>query len=251
MKVGLNDDVLIGGFIVTGTAPKPVIMRAIGPSLSGSGVSGALADPVLELNKPDGTVVTNDNWKSSQKDAIVATGLQPTDDLEAAILATLEPGAYTAIVRGNNNGVGIGLVEAYDLDATTASTLANISTRGLIQTGDNVMIGGFIIGGGAEGEVGTIVVRAIGPSLTPFGVVGALQDPTLELHDGDGSLLAANDNWKDGPDQATIMNDGLAPTDDAESALLANLMPGAYTAIVRGVGDTTGVGLVEAYNLLP
>ncbi len=250
LSVQTDDNVLIGGFIVGGTEPKQVLVRGIGPSLGAFGISDALADPILELNKADGTVVTNDNWQDTQESDIPA-GLQPSDPLESAILATLEPGNYTAILRGKNNGTGVGLVEAYDLDQAANSTFANISTRGFINTGDNVMIGGFIVDGGDTGEMATIAVRAIGPSLTAFGVAGALQDPTLELHNGDGTTVAENDDWQDGPDSEEFMTNGLAPTEDAESALLATLPPGAYTAIVRGVGDTTGVGLVEAYNVTP
>ena len=245
-----GDNVLIGGFIVSGTDPKEVLIRGIGPSLTAFGVDGALADPVLELHKPDGTIVTNDNWKATQQAAIAATGLAPTDDLESAILVTLDPGAYTAILSGKNGGTGVGLVEAYDLDQAAASTFANISTRGFVATGDNVMIGGFIVGGGGGGA-STVVVRAIGPSLTPFGVANALQNPTLELHDSSGALVSANDDWMDGPDHQTISDDGLAPANAKESAILGTLAPGAYTAIVSGVGGTSGVGLVETYNLLP
>jgi T5SS/PEP-CTERM-associated repeat protein len=248
LNVQSGDNVLIGGFIITGTDPKEVIVRGIGPSLGAAGVSGVLADPVLELHKPDGTIVTNDNWKDTQQTAITATGFAPGSDLESAILATLAPGAYTAILRGKNDGTGIGLVEAYDLDQAADSTLANISTRGLVETGDNVMIGGFIIGGGGGGA-STVVLRAIGPSLGGAGVANALQNPTLELHGSDGAIVAENDDWMDGSDEQTISDDGFAPADQAESALLATLVPGAYTAIVRGAGDTTGVALVEAYNL--
>ena len=250
LNVQTGDNALIGGFIITGTDPKEVIVRGIGPSLGVVGVLDFLADPVLELHKSDGTVVTNDNWKDTQQTEITATGFAPGSDLESAILATLDPGIYTAILRGKNDGTGVGLVEAYDLDQAADSTLANISTRGLVETGDNVMIGGFILGGGGGGA-STVVVRAIGPSLSGLGVANALQDPNLELHDSEGLMIAANDNWMDGPDQQTISDDGLAPADNAESALLATLAPGAYTAIVSGVGDTTGVGLVEVYNLLP
>jgi hypothetical protein len=248
LNVQTGDNVLIGGFIITGTSPKKVIARGIGPSLSLGGVQGVLADPTLELHEPDGTVVTNDNWKDTQEQEIIDTTIPPTNDLESAIVATLDPGAYTVILAGKNNGTGIGLVEAYDLDQTVDSQLANISTRGFVETGDNVMIGGFILGGGGGGN-STIVVRGIGPSLTTGGVAGALQDPTLELHDSNGAIIASNDDWMDSPDKQTIIDDGLAPTNDKESALLATLAPGAYTAIVRGVNDTTGVALVEAYNL--
>ncbi len=247
LDVETGDNVLIGGFIITGTDPKEVLVRGIGPSLGAAGLTGLLADPVLELHEPDGTVVTNNNWKDTQMDAIIATGIPPTNNLESAIVATLVPGAYTAILQGNNGGTGVGLVEAYDLNPTANSQLANISTRGLVQTDNNVMIGGFIVGGGGGGA-STIVARAIGPSLGPLGVANPLQDPTLELHDSSGTVIAFDDNWKDSQ-EAEIEAAHLAPTDDRESAIEATLAPGAYTAIVRGVNGTTGVGLVEAYNI--
>ena len=246
MQVLTDDKVLIGGFIITGNAPKKVILRAIGPSLTSFGVTNALADPVLELHLPDMTVVTNDNWKDTQQTEIEATGLQPGSDEESAIVATLAPGVYTAIVNGKNGGTGIGLVEAYDLDQAADSTLANISTRGFVDTGDNVMIGGVIIGG----ETGQVLVRAIGPELTALGVNGALEDTTLELHDKDGALITSNDDWKE-TQQAVIEATGLAPKDDRESAILATLAPDIYTAIVRGKDGTTGVALVEVYNVSP
>ncbi|MGI8957287.1 MAG: hypothetical protein ACR2II_10295 [Chthoniobacterales bacterium] len=246
LNVLTGDNVLIGGFIITGTAPKEVIVRAIGPSLGALGIANPLADPTLELHAPDGTVISNDNWKETQQAEIEAAGFAPGNDLESAILATLEPGAYSAIVRGANGGTGVGLVEAYDL-APTAGTLANISTRGFVNTGDDVMIGGFIIGGGGASEA-TVLARGIGPSLTDFGVAGALQNPTLELHNGDGDTVAENDDWKD-TQQTEIEATGLSPGDDRESAILSTLPPGAYTAILRGSLDTIGVGLVEVYNL--
>ncbi len=243
MQVLTGDQVLIGGFIITGTDPKMVILRAIGPSLTDFGVDGALADPVLELRALDGSVIaTNDNW-TTDRSAIEATGLQPSKDLESAIVATLDPGAYTAIVSGKGGTTGVGLVEAYDLDTAAASELANISTRGFVATGSNVMIGGFILGSDAN-----VLIRAIGPSLTDFGIVGALEDPTLELRDVQGTLLSSNDNWKD-PNQLEIEMTGLQPGMDAESALLEALPAGAYTAIVAGVGGAIGVGLVEVYRL--
>ena len=247
MQVLTDSNVLIGGFIVTGSAPKNVIVRAIGPSLGNFGVQGALANPTLELHEPDGTVISNDDWKDDQQADIEATGLAPSDDLESAIVGTLAPGLYTAIVAGKNGTTGIGLVEAYDLDQPVDSELANINTRGFIDTGDNVMIGGFIIGLDGFGD-GTVLVRGIGPSLTDFGVPGALQDPTLELHDASGNTLTTNDDWKE-TQQTEIEATGLAPSDDRESAILSTLAPGAYTAIVRGALDTTGVGLVEVYHL--
>jgi plastocyanin len=247
LEVRTGDQVLIGGFIIDGDVPKRVVLRAIGPSLGAFGVPNPLADPVLELHASDGTLITpNDNWRDTQQADIEATGLQPTNDLESAIVTTLDPGSYTAIVSGKNGTVGVGLVEGYDVDQAANSQLANISTRGFVETGTNVMIGGFILGGGGK-EV-DVVVRALGPSLTAFGVTGALADPTLELHDENGALIQDNDNWKD-TQQAEIEATGLQPTNDMESAIFQTLAPGAYTAIVAGKDDLTGVALVEVYRL--
>ena len=238
---------MIGGFIVTGNAPKRVIARAIGPSLTNFGIPGALADPSLELHGPGAFVtITNDNWRDTQETEIEATGIAPSNDLESAIVAMLPPGAYSAVVRGNNGGTGVGLVEAYDLEPVTDAQLANISTRGFVDLGDNVMIGGFILGNG--GASAKVLIRAIGPSLAAFGVPNALADPTVELHNNNGDIIAANDNWKD-TQQAEIEATGIPPTDDRESAIVQTLAPGAYTAVVRGKNDTTGVALVEAYRL--
>jgi uncharacterized delta-60 repeat protein len=246
LRVLTGDNALIGGFIITGTAPKRVIVRAIGPSLTDSGVPGALTDPVLELHGPGGFItITNDNWRDTQQSEIEATGIPPSNNLESAIVATLPPGAYTAIVRGQSDGTGVGLVEAYDLDSAADSQLANISTRGFVDTGENVMIGG-LIGGPASAGGGPMLVRAIGPSLG--GVQGALQDPTLELRNGAGSLIASNDDWRD-TQQAAIEATGIQPSNEKESAILSTLAPGNYTAIVRGTNNGTGVGLVEVYNL--
>jgi hypothetical protein len=248
LAVETGDNVLIGGFIITGTQPKRIIVRAIGPSLP---LAGALADPVLELrNSSGGLIASNDNWRSDQQAEIIATGVAPTNDLESAIVATLPANnsAYTAIVRGVNNGTGIGLVEAYDLDRSVDSKLANISTRGFAQAGNNVMIGGFILGPDTTGA-SSIVVRAIGPSLASSGVANPLQDPTLELHNGSGMLIASNDNWMDSSNRQTIIDNGLAPTNDNESALLAIPAPGNYTAIVSGKNNTAGVAVVEVYVL--
>jgi hypothetical protein len=251
LRVQTGDNVLIGGFIVTGNAAKKVILRAIGPSLStnGSGMPGRLVDPTLELVDNAGvSIAANDNWKDSpQRAEIESSGIAPTDDREAAIVRTLAPGNYTATVRGAGGATGIGLVEAYDVDSAADARLANISTRGFVETGDNVMIGGFIVGPADRGN-STIVIRAIGPSLTSKGVAGALQDPTVELNDANGSVIAANDNWKDNQ-QAEIAATGIAPADDRESAIVRVLAPGNYTAVVRGKSDTIGVALVEAYNL--
>jgi hypothetical protein len=246
LQVLKGDNVLIAGFIVTGTAPKKIIARAIGPSLKNAGVANALADPVLELNSGAATLFSNDNWRdnSAQAAQIQATGIPPKNDLESAIVATLAPGAYTAVVAGKNGSTGVAVAEVYDLDQTVDSQLANISTRGFVDVNDNVMIGGFIIGAN-NAQATRVLVRAIGPSLP---VAGALQDPTLELHDGNGTTLASNDNWKD-TQQANIQLTGAPPLSDLESAVVQTLLPGAYTAIVRGKGATTGVALIEVYNL--
>lgn len=237
-----GDNVLIGGFIIPDGSPKEIILRAIGPSLSG--VSNVLADPLLSLYRPDGTVVTNDSWKDSQEAEIEASGLAPTADREAAILGTLEPGSYTAIVSGAGGGVGIGLFEAYDLDAAAGSKLANISTRGLVETGDSVLIGGVI----ANNYVTYTVVRAIGPSLANAGVANPLLDPVLEFYTGNGTLSASNDNWQDDAAADEIEAYGLAPADPREAAIFVSF-PGPVTAIVRGKDGTTGVAVVEVYNV--
>ena len=238
---------MIGGFIVTGSGSKKAIVRAIGPSLTGQGVTGALADPILELHLPDGTVVTNDNWiNAGNKQEIIDSGVPPTNDAESAILRdSLAPGSYTAIVRGVNNTTGVALVEVFDLNSAGTSVLANISTRGFVGTDDSVLIGGFIILGGSNQEV---LIRGIGPSLAGQGVSGVLADPVLELHDKNGNLITSNDNWQDGPQAQEIMAI-LPPTDPAESAILATLNADSYTAIVRGANNSTGVALVEVYQI--
>jgi len=246
--VGTGENVLIGGFIVSGPTPKQVILRAIGPSLAAAGLTGVLQDPTLELHDSAGALIfSNDNWRDTQEAAIGATGLQPNDDREAAIVATLDPGAYTAILQGKNNTTGNALVEAYDLDATADSQFANISTRGQVGTGDAVLIGGLIISDEASGQA-NVIARALGPSLGAAGVTGALQDPTLELHDSNGTLVALNDNWRD-TQGGIISSTGLEPIDDREAAIFAHLAAGAYTAVVHGSNGTTGVGLVEVYNI--
>ncbi|MFL6583884.1 MAG: WD40/YVTN/BNR-like repeat-containing protein [Chthoniobacterales bacterium] len=242
------DRVAIGGFIITGSGPKRVMIRAIGPSLSSQGVTGALADPTLELHDETGAlIVSNDNWKDTQQAEIQQTGIAPANDLESAIVRTLNPGKYTAIMAGNNGGTGVGLVEIYDLDSSIEPKLANISTRGFVQTGDNVLIGGLIVGGG-PGASTRVLIRGIGPSLTT--VNSPLQDPTLELHDANGGLITSNDNWKD-TQQNDIAATGIAPTNDAEAAILASVVPGNYTAIERGKNDSSGTALVEIYDLGP
>jgi hypothetical protein len=252
LLVQTGDNVGIGGFIINGTDPKKVILRAIGPSLTARGVPGALQDPTLELHNHTGAVIAfNDNWRDTQQSTIQATGLAPGDNRESAIVQTLAPAAYTAIVRGKGGTSGVALVEAYDLDPNANSKLANISTRGFVGTGDNVMIGGFIVGGGlGVNGAGSeeVLVRGLGPSLTQRGVPIALQDPTLDLHDGNGAIIASNDNWKD-TQQSEIQATGLAPSNDRESAILATLVQGNYTVILRGKNNTTGVGLVEVYKV--
>ncbi|HEX7518041.1 MAG TPA: SGNH/GDSL hydrolase family protein [Chthoniobacterales bacterium] len=244
--VDTGERVSIAGFIVTGNISKKVLIRGIGPSLTASGVPNPLADPTLTLFDESGNaLMTNDNWQDTQAAEIMATGIPPQNDLESAIVATLGPGHYTAVLAGKNGTTGNGLVEVYDLEPGTGSTLANLSTRGFVGAGDNVMIGGVIIG---NGDSPIVVLRAIGPTLTSSGITNPLLDPTIELHDGNGAVIGINDNWKDGQVQAVLATQ-LAPTDDRESAIVAFLAPGNYTAVVRGKGDTTGVALVEAYRV--
>jgi hypothetical protein len=239
---------MIGGFIITGTQPKTLIVRGIGPSLP---VPGALADPIIEVHDSSGQPVagaTNDNWNDAgTRQEIIDSGLAPTNPLESALWGILSPGAYTVVVRGTNNATGVGSFEVYDLNRAVDSKLGNISTRGFVETGDNVMIGGTIILGSSPTRV---LIRAIGPSLTNFGVPNALQDPTLELRDSNGALLVANDNWQDDPAQAAVITAaGLAPSNNLEAAIATTLPPAAYTAILAGKNNSTGVALVEAYQL--
>jgi hypothetical protein len=250
MRVQTGANVGIGGFIITGTTPKHVLIRAIGPSLTGSGVPNALADPVLELHGPGAFVtVTNDNWRDDpvQEALIIASGIPPGNDLESAIDATLSPAAYTAIVSGKNNTSGVGLVEVYDLSQAVPAKLANISTRALVSTGDDVVIAGFILGNHSGAD--RIVVRGIGPSLTAAGVPDALANPILELRDSNGLLIFSNNDWQDNPTQAAeLIAAGLAPTNILESAIAATLPPGLYTALLAGQNNGTGIGLVEVYD---
>ncbi len=250
MRVETGNNVLIGGFIVTGTAPKNVAVRGIGPSLTPFGIPDALVDPTLELRDSSGALVQqNDNWTDdpSQASQLVVLGLAPDNPNESGIVASLSPSAYTAVLAGNNGGTGVGLVEIYDINPGASSQLANISTRGFVQTGSNVMIGGFILGGANDANV---AVRGIGPSLALIGLDPVLADPTLELHDSNGALLISNDNWQDNPDQAAQLSTrGLALQDADESGILASLPPGAFTAILAGNDGGTGIGLVEIYNV--
>ena len=245
-----GDGAMIGGFIITGNAPKRVIVRAIGPSLQQAGVAGALSDPTLTLRGADGsTIGVNDNWKedSIARAEIERSGVAPREDAEAALVATLSPGAYTATVAGAKGATGTAVVEVYDVETGSESKLANISTRGVVGSGDNVMIGGFVLGGEGGGK-SKVIIRAIGPSLAAAGLSEALSNPTLSLHDGNGALASSNDDWKQ-TQADDIQRSGVAPQDDREAALIAELEPGAYTAVVSGSGSGAGAALVELYHL--
>jgi phospholipase/lecithinase/hemolysin len=245
--VDTGERVSIVGFIVTGDVTKKVLVRGLGPSLTAKNVPNVLANPTVTLFDEAGTVLaSNDDWKQSpQATEIMNTGIPPQHDLESAIIASLPPGQYTAVLAGNNNTTGNGLIEVYDLESGTTSTLGNLSTRGFVGTGDDVMIGGLIM---KDGKSAIVVVRAIGPTLSSLNVANPLLDPTLELFDGNGTSLAFNDNWKDGQPQAVSATE-LAPVDNRESVIVAFLAPGNYTAVVRGNADTTGVALVETYRI--
>jgi hypothetical protein len=253
MRVQAGDNAGIGGFIITGAAPKHLLLRGIGPSLTQSGVPNALADPVLELHGPGGFVtITNDNWRDdpSQEAAILATGIPPGNNLESAIDTTLNPGAYTVVLRGKNNTAGVALIEIYDLSQAVLAKLANISTRAFVSTGDNIVIAGFTLGNHSGN--GEIVVRGLGPSLTGAGITNALGDPMLELRDGNGALLITDNNWQDNSIQAAELTAaGLAPSNNLESAIAASLPPGAYTALLSGMNGSSGIGLVEVYDRSP
>jgi N-acetylneuraminic acid mutarotase len=248
-NVRTGDKVLIGGFTITGTERKTVIVRGIGPSLT---MAGVLADPVIEVHGPSGELLaSNDNWRqAATSQQISDSGLAPSDELESALWGVINPGTYTVILSGKDGGTGVGSVEVYDLDEPADSRLANISTRGFVDTGDNVMIGGLIVGGGTPSGGAKVVVRALGPSIP---VADALANPTVELYDENGTSVAFNDDWKTRPDgssqQAEIEATGIPPSNDLESAFVKILSPGSYTAIVRGKDNTTGIGLVEVYHL--
>ena len=253
MRVQTEDKVGIGGFIITGSMPKTVIIRAIGPTLADHNIHGALPDPVLELHgSGEGAMIVNDNWKETQEEAIQATGLAPADDLESAIVATLEPGNYTAIVRGKDKGAGIALVEVYDLGEGVDCRLANLSTRAFVGTGEDIVIAGFMLSGDTASN--KLVFRGIGPSLSAdlFPANSLLANPALELRDGNGALVGANDNWPDDPSQAAeFVSARLAPVHHLESSIAAMLPPGLYTVLLSGVNDGVGIGVVELYDLGP
>jgi hypothetical protein len=251
MRVETGNNVLIGGFIVNGSAPKNVVVRGLGPSLAAFGISDALADPTLELRGSDGSLILeNDDWQdnSAQAAQLTALGLAPPNEKESGLFASVQPGSYTAIVAGKNQGTGLGLVEVYDTNGAAASQLANISTRGFVQTGNNVMIGGFILGGSPNNT--QIVLRGIGPSLSQFGLSPVLADPTLELHDTNGTTLIANDDWQSDPASAAALTAaGFALSDSKESGIFTSLPAGQFTVILAGKNGGIGIGLVEIYNL--
>lgn len=249
LTVGTGENVAIAGFFLFGGPPKNILIRGIGPSLAAAGISNTIPDPVLELHNSDGTLlVTNDNWKDTQEEVIAATGAAPNDEREAAMMLELQPVNYTAILKDKNNAGGVGLVEVYDLEQESSAKLSNLSTRGHVGLDDAVMIGGVIVGG-TLAESGRYVVRALGPSLAAAGVNNPLSDPVLDLYNGDGNKIASNDDWEDWSQQAEIKADNLAPTNSRESAMVLSLGPGNYTAIVRGAGSATGIGLVEIYYI--
>jgi len=240
---------MIGGFIITGNTPKKVLIRALGPSLASFGITNFVADPFLQLRTQSGALLLeNDNWKDSQKAEIEATGLAPADDREAVIIATLTPGQYTGLLTNKPGTPGIGTFEVYDLNFSADSELANMSTRGIVLTGNNVMIAGFTLGN--SGNPTNLAVRARGPSLSSF-FGNTLADPTLELRDANGTLIKSNDNWQDDPASAALLTaNGLGLSDPKESGIFASLLaPGQYTAVVAGKNDGTGIALVEIYNL--
>jgi cyclophilin family peptidyl-prolyl cis-trans isomerase len=248
MQVGTGDNALIAGFIMRGSTPKRLAVRGMGPS---TGLPGSLVNPTLELHNSTGTIATNDDWQTeANKQDIIDVGLAPNSPTESVILTTVpsdpSSAAYTAVERGAFDGTGLGVVEVYDLDSNAGSMLLNISTRGQVGADPNALIAGFILGGAESKQ---ILVRAIGPSLTAFGVSNALADPTLELHDMNGALIDSNDNWMTSSQQAQIQSSGLAPTDPKESAVIQTLAAGQYTAVVHGANGGTGVGSVEVYQL--
>ena len=242
LAVGRAENVLIGGFIITGTQPKKIIVRALGPMLP---VNENLADPTLQLHGPSGVVASNDNWRETQQDALKATTIPPRNDYDSAIVQSLNPGTYTAVLAGKGGTTGVALLEVYDLDRTVDSKLANISTRGRVEQGDNVLIGGTIVLGNGPT---TVLFRALGPSLAGLGISDPLLDPTLELYNGQGTNVASNNDWRDSQADA-IQATTIPPNDSREPAILHELSEGNYTAIVRGRNNTTGVALIEAYQL--
>ena len=246
--VSPDQGALIGGFIVTGSEAKTVVLRAIGPSLGEAGLEGTLADPVIDLFDSAGHVIaSNDNWEGDPNAGqISADGLAPSDPAEAALRVTLEPGSYTLVITGKDMTSRIALVEVYDLSPTADSKLANLSTRGNVGTGSDFLIAGFIVG---SVDSSTVVVRASGPSLSAAGISDPLADPSVTIYDEDGSMLATNDNWQDDPSAIDLELNQIAPADDMEAATILHLPVGAYTAVTSGADGGVGVGLIEVYNL--
>jgi hypothetical protein len=249
MRVETGDRLMIGGFIITGNVPKKVVIRALGPSLAGFGITDFLADPTLELRSSSGGLLQqNDNWKDTQRTEIEATGLQPSDDRESALVTTLVPGNYTALLTGKGGTTGVGTVEVYDANIAADSELANLSTRGFVQTGNDVMIAGFTLGKGSNPT--DIAIRGIGPSLTNVGLSNVLADPTLELRNSNGTLLISNDDWQSDPVSAgKLTAHGLGLSNSKESGIYTTMPPGQYTAIIAGKSGGTGIGLIEIYRV--
>jgi hypothetical protein len=247
--VDTGENAMIAGLIITGNSNKAIVLRGRGPSLAAFGISDPLLDPVIELHGSNGSLITmNDNWKDTQRSQIEGTIFQPTDDRESVILIALAPSAYTAILTGKNNTAGVGIVEVFDNDQAANSQLGQISTRGLVAGGNDVMIAGFILGGSQTPT--HIAIRGIGPSLGQFGINHPLSDPTLELHDGNGTTLIANDDWTDDPvSAAQLTANGLALSNTKESGIFTSLPAGQFTAILAGKNGAVGIGVVEVYNL--
>jgi hypothetical protein len=249
--VDTGDNAMIAGFIITGNISKAVVLRGMGPSLAAFGLTNLLLDPILDLRASNSSLILrNDNWKDDQRSQIEGTIFQPSDDRESVIVASLVPANYTAVLTGKNNTTGVGIVEVYDNNLGSNAELANISTRGFVQTGNNVMIGGFILGGNGNPLSSRIALRGIGPSLSQFGLNNVLADPTLELRDANGAILVANDNWTDDPASAALLTaNGLALSNAKESGIFTSLPAGQFTAILAGKNGGVGIGLVEIYNL--
>lgn len=240
---------MIGGFIITGNGPKKVVLRGMGPFVARFGITDFLTDPVLELRNSSGVLLQkNDDWKDDQRSQIEGTAFEPGDDRESVIVRTLDPGAYTALLTGKDQAIGVGLVEIYDTDTAAGSELGNIGTRGFVRTGNNVMIGGFILGNNSANA--RIAVRGRGPSLAQFGLSPVLADPTLEIRNSNGTTLVSNDDWESDPvSAAQLVANGLAPSDPKESGIFTTLPPGQFTAILAGKDGGIGIGLVEIYNV--
>jgi hypothetical protein len=241
---------MIAGFIITGNVSKPVALRGIGPSLAAPpyNLSGVLLDPVLELRNASSQVFLNNNWRDTQRSQIEGGPFQPGDDRESVILISLAPATYTVLLTGNAATAGIGLVEVYDNGQAVDAQLSNISTRGFVQAGNDVMIGGFILGNSSR--TGRIAIRGLGPSLSQFQLNPVLADPTLELHDANGNTFISNDDWLDDPASAALLTaNGLALSDPKESGIFTSLPAGTFTAILAGKSGGVGIALVEIYNL--